>query len=424
MKIAWFTPFSQKSAIGRYSVSATDVLAEMYDICICIAKEETDEELHETMLPKMFYSIEDDEKIRNQFDLCVYNMGNNYSYHKYVYEMSKRIPGIVIVHDVSVRDFVYGYCMDKPGGWNVFHHMLVAKYLDKAGMIMDASKDTEDWNALPADDYNMSEEVLKYGITVIVHSQYHRSIVKKNYKGSISVLPLLYGEDSDMGDRSRTDSDKIMLLTIGGVVPNKRYMDTLKAISDIKAREIEYHIIGSLKNADYVGRMKDYIKENGLSDVVTLHGYLADDEIKEYLAKADIVVNLRYPAFEGGSGSLQEAMFAGKAIIVTNTGVYGEIDDTAVMKCRHDHMSEDIVAHLTNIINDRELIHRYASAARRYAKEHFSKERYADGFAKVVKKTMERKPVYDVVSNCQDILRLSGDRRWVNDIVAELEDWQ
>ena len=42
-------------------------------------------------------------------DVVVYNMGNHYYNHKMVYEAAIRHPGIVILHDLVLRDFFRGY---------------------------------------------------------------------------------------------------------------------------------------------------------------------------------------------------------------------------------------------------------------------------------------------------------------------------
>src|SRR6202035_1766368 len=113
MKIAWFTPFGPRSAIGNYSEAIVDKLAEKHTVTVYAPCGGDGREPRATRHPLGRLPEDADEQLLAglaRFDALVYNMGDYFPYHHSIYEVLLRRPGVVVLHDLVMRDFFFGYC--------------------------------------------------------------------------------------------------------------------------------------------------------------------------------------------------------------------------------------------------------------------------------------------------------------------------
>src|SRR5215471_1240304 len=98
MRIAWFTPLSRMSAIARFSVQVTASLSKMLDVDLCYF--DTGEVRDSAVTAKRFQSAASiPSSTLSTYDLVIYNFGNYLPFHKEIYLLSKRWPGVCILHD-------------------------------------------------------------------------------------------------------------------------------------------------------------------------------------------------------------------------------------------------------------------------------------------------------------------------------------
>jgi len=107
MKIAWFTPFSTKSAIGKYSQIITEELAKTCEVDLWIS--DTAELLDTTLRVILFSSEGNYQESLLAYDYVIYNLGNYLDFHKHIYNISCQHPGLVILHDFVMQHFFVGY---------------------------------------------------------------------------------------------------------------------------------------------------------------------------------------------------------------------------------------------------------------------------------------------------------------------------
>ena len=107
MKIAWFSPFYQKSAIGKFTQAVTEILNQKVKIDLWLDHENN---LLPSTVNKIFYTSQDSLKkdileLLDHYDFIIYNMGNYLPYHKNIYSVLQQKPGIVIFHDYIYHHF-------------------------------------------------------------------------------------------------------------------------------------------------------------------------------------------------------------------------------------------------------------------------------------------------------------------------------
>ncbi|WP_259134195.1 glycosyltransferase [Salinibacter ruber] len=82
------------------------------------------------------------------------------------------------------------------------------------------------------------------------------------------------------------DSEVSDVLFVGRLTPKKAPLDAVRALQRANARGANLHLdmIGDGECRDEVGR---YIEKHDLSDTVTLHGYLSNEEVSTHMQAAD-----------------------------------------------------------------------------------------------------------------------------------------
>lgn len=116
----------------------------------------------------------------------------------------------------------------------------------------------------------------------------------------------------------RTASDKLTLIAVGRISPEKNYLHMVQAIVKVKAVLTDHFclkIVGEGKTHDKE-QLLDYINTHDLSDMVELLGNRSD--VPKLLAQSDIF--LMSSAWEGLPIALLEAQFTGLPALVTDVG--------------------------------------------------------------------------------------------------------
>jgi glycosyltransferase involved in cell wall biosynthesis len=429
MKIAWFTPFNKKSSIGRYSKTAATALSRYADVDLFLFERE---DLHTTSLVTVHYNQKNVLSLLEGYDICIYNMGNYSSYHAPIYDVIKKRRGIVISHDLCLRDFFMGYYNEylrKPGEYKKF---LIDTYDNKeADIILKASLYQESWFALNLAKYHMTEQLYPYSLGFVVHSGYHASNLKPDYDGPICIIPHpLFDNECSINDTDKNfdgyDSSKINLLTVGNINFNKRIHSAIEAIgSDLELRRA-FHLtcIGSLENKVYVEQLHKLITQLNLDENIKLLGFVEHKRLMDYYKNANITINLRYPAFEGGSGSLVEQMQLGKTVIVSDTGVYSEMPDDCVIKVDPHNEVEELKRALKKLAANPVSRDKYGANALAYAKKKFSPDIYGEKLFNFIRSVNFLTPLYsltDLIAQELSSMGVSPDMRICQTISKEIE---
>lgn len=412
MRIAWFTPFYYKSAIGRYSKYAAEELSKYAEIEIFTPHYE---EFHSTFIKiNSFNSTEVIDQLDN-YDICIYNMGDYEKYHAMIYEVLKKKSGIVICHDVCMHNFMRGYYLNLKQMPEQYISLLKEEYgEEQAAQILEAGNDAAKWEKLNLVKYSLSEHLCDNALGVVVHSEYHRRCLSQYFFGKLKVVPLLNMNSSKKIEKSIDfqgyDNSKLNILTVGNINPNKKIDCMIRAIGSLESlcSKINYTIIGSLADEAYIERLKKLICELNLENSVKLLGFVEDDVLDQYYLNADIVSNLRYPAYEGGSASLVEQLIYGKAIIVENTGLYENLPADVVFKVEVGRETEQIAEHLKAILARRDLICKVGEKAKMFAEKAYSRENYGKEMLSFIENILFLLPMNHLVQTCKKQFQMMG----------------
>lgn len=436
MKIAWFTPFSQKSAIAKYSRSVTQELAEYCDVDLWIVE---DEQVLLTDLNLVRYLPGSDLSSRlRDYDHVVYNMGNYLPYHKDIYEVSMATKGIVILHDFVMHHFFTGFYFLYRNDADAYVRDMEVLYGQEGKMkAIRSLKGTGKpiWESDEVMSYPFFERVIEGALGVIVHSKFHGRAVRQKYMGPVGVLyHPFYSRDGITVSKGTqkpllgVQGDKVLLITVGHVNPNKKIDRIIQALGRNKeiAEKVTYVIIGSFEHRDYFSYLKSLVEQYSLMGSVKFMGYQPDDILYSYMSAADGFMNLRFPALEGASWSLVEELHFGKPIVVSDTGWYRELPDQCVLKIRPKHEEDDILQVLRKFAYKDLGIAKVGINGQKFAVNTFTASKYCDGFLKFLDVVNSWRPILGLIDRVSLELSVMGgsvDSPCISMVASEISEF-
>jgi hypothetical protein len=170
LKINFFSPLPPlRTSIADHSARLLEALAELADVAVWTDQDSWDETGIDGVTVHRFDSETDPARFHTA-DLSFYNLGNNYPFHGKIYEVARRFPGIVIIHDPNMGYF-FGTVADSPEGRRRYLRFVARQYgsegLDEA-LRMFAGKARLDQIMLR---YPMTEAALEGAVGALVHHE-------------------------------------------------------------------------------------------------------------------------------------------------------------------------------------------------------------------------------------------------------------
>lgn len=392
MKIAWLTPLARASAIGKVTIQVAEHMQPEAEVDLWCADRGG---RHETNLPVFTFDVTDAyEQALRTYDVVLYSFGNYYPFHRELFLMSRRVPGIAILHDYVMHHFFVGHYLDKPGGVERYLDAMQRRYGTRARAAAEASfvHDGERWVVQTGQqplwgtdrisEFPLFEDVLDTATGVVVHADFMARLAADVTEAPMRTIRLPAIErpaiDAPTREQLGIPADRLLLITIGHVNPNKLVHEVIEALGarpDLAAR-VFYAVIGPVPGA-YADELRSAVARHGLETTVRFVGPCSDSELQAWLHHADVCLNLRRPVTEGGSASLSDELTSGKAVIVSNVGVYAEIPDDCVRKIDGGREAEQIGPALEALVNDGGLRAGIGRRARQYADRHLHPRQYA-----------------------------------------------
>lgn len=403
MKVAWVTPYSTRSAIGRFSRMLTGALNEIGH-AVTIVRCETVEVLNGSEVLAGTKVVRWDEVFDrpdfwDPFDTVVYNIGNHYPFHAGVLDLLPKYPGIGIFHDYYLLSLFLGW-RNASGGHGVADRILDDLYGEGAALRLHAAEGYADWCEYTSEHFPMTEWIAQLVHGAVAHSSFYAERLKRWCGGPVMVTPLTYDALSEFGSLAgRDENASVTVLTIGHVNENKRVESVIRAIgsSALLRNRCSYHVVGLVtdKERDRLTAVAQSVFFRGLE----ITGEVSNEILQERIEAADVICCLRWPVLEGASASTIEAMLSGRPVIVTDAGFYRDLPDDLVFKVDAKCELRSLTAHLTRLVLDPALRAAVGVRAAAWAQQAFSVEAYV---ARLV-------PFLEDVARLRPALRTAAD---------------
>lgn len=350
MRLNWFSPLPPaKTGIADFTAHVLPALREHGEIVLWTDQGEWDPYLESYASVRCYRhgGVPWDEA--NRADMTIYHIGNNPAFHALIWQVSCSHPGIVVLHDTCLQHLLAGVYLHRQDYAGYSAQM--KRYYGREGM--DAAQ--KFWDGLltteyMAERYPLTPLALENALGGVVHTRESFQILQKENRWPVAYFPLPYPASShhsvptlaEMAAR-RAAILPYRLIVAGYIGLNRRLDSLLLALAGFPEKE-KFHVdvYGELWNDHYVCTQ---VCALGLENIVTVHGFVPEQELNAALAAAHLAINLRYPTM--GEASASQLRFWDYALptLVTKVGWYAELPETVVGFVRPDHEITDLQRH-------------------------------------------------------------------------------
>lgn len=367
MKINWFSPLPPlMSEIAHYAKRTIPILAEQTEVVVWADQGRIDPEIKKRFEVRRYTARRVDWKNLNDADATIYHIGNDARFHASIWEVSRRAPGIVVLHDTSLQHLFGGIFFQQRRDPSAY---LRAMELCYGG---DGRRAAQEYIDHPDKDsyilhlsahYPLTESAIRGALAVLVHTKPAYDRLRQQQQSSVSVYaplpypalapsaPLDEQHFEDQAERHTPSARRALrLIVFGYLSPNRRIEPLLRALAGLAERDrLRLDIYGKLWDAEHVGEL---IRSLDLTRNVKVHGFVPDDELDRALAASDLAVNLRFPTMGEASSSQLRIWSYALPTLVTDVDWYGTLPAEAVMHVRPEYEIEDIRQHLRTLLSD------------------------------------------------------------------------
>lgn len=429
LRIAYFSPLNpQRSGISDYSEELLPFLAARdFEIDLFV---DGFKPSNRALLERFAWFDYQSEPSRlgalPGYDSVVYHMGNDHRYHARIYDAARATPGVIVLHDFSLQHFFHGLARER-GDWNL--------YLDEAGACEGPEIRAEAEQALlggavpsihaDPSSFPLNCRLVNSAEAIIVHSEWSRSRLKRIAPAvpvsriNMHVLPDALAKTHDT---SADGGRRVELASFGHVTTEKGIGRTLRVLADLRAgRDFHYTLVGQPDNFD----VEETVRAHGLSDRVTITGFVSLEEFQRRIAETDIAVNLRDRTVGETSASVCRVMAAAVPVVVSNVGWFAELPDDAAVKVAPGETADaSLRESLSRLIDDAALRRRIGENARRHVLAEHSIEKSAAAYAAFIRETVARRArrrlLRRVSSEFSTLGVKAADERLLRGVAAEI----
>ena len=388
-RIAWATPWNARSAIAEFSVH---VVAELkrrgHEVTILRTETGASLELDDLPFDGTVEKLEtmSISSLGWTFDHIVGNVGDNFAFHGALPRVMDELPILGLFHDGLIAHLADPWARsmgDFPDGSRILADVIYDRALPDAVPF---------WLPLAemADRRPMLEWLAGTVAGAFTHSDYWSARLRNATPGKVTTHPLTMPDH--LMPPPPAWSGRVVIATIGHVNQNKRADQILSAIaSDPVLRSLcEYRLLGHVEEGERA-RLSRLARLLGL-DQPLFTGWIEIEELRRQVADVHVLSCLRHPIFETGSASLILAMRSGRPVLVSNEGVYGDVDDEAVLKCTPGNEAPDIARHLLSLMRNPQQQDTIAQSAISYVERANSLISYVDALEGAMKAASANAP--------------------------------
>ena len=387
MRVAFLSPLPPvRSGIAGISAMLLPHLVERLEVTAVIDQKESPViGLSPSVLP--IVTIEEYREIRDQFDVAVYQLGNN-PYHEWIYDEALEYPGVAVLHDA------------------VLHHLIVEKTLAR-GDAEEFIRILEENHGAPGAAwararaagwhtelsnflYPASIVLTQRSRRVIVHNRHARAMLEGfGVRTPIDVidLPLADALEVAPAERPRLRAEL-------GFSDSERVIGMFGFVTEAKRPELVFAAFAKASRLDpslrllVVGEPAPSVDLDAIAQAagVSAHlwkatGYVGDEDFERYLAAVDRVVSLRYPSAGETSGAILRIFHAGKPVAVNDYAQFGELPDDL---CTKISFGEDEEARLAEFMGETHVDPGLAAGQRAWLRQNADVQQVAERYVEIL----------------------------------------
>lgn len=326
MRIAWFSPLPpHRSGIAAYSaellprLAAHDIEAFVDDTAGHDAIERVSRVDGAAIRGAHDFPW---RHARRPFDVVVYHVGNSAA-HDYLWPYMVRYPGLVVLHDGQLHQ-ARAQALIRQKRESDFRAEFTWCYPDVSPLLADLV--VAGLGATLCYFWPMVHVPVQAARVVAVHSgilardlaeAFPGSDIRHVHMGVADPLARASAPGREVRQRHGIPDAAVVFASFGRVTPEKGLSAVLRALAQVGPSLPAIRLLVVGEAAGYFDLMAE-ARELGVADRVTTTGYLPDAALPEYLAAADVCLNLRWPTGRETSASWLRCLAAGKPTVITD----------------------------------------------------------------------------------------------------------
>ena len=387
-RLAFVSPLPpERTGIADYSAELLPALARHYEIVLIVDQEKVD-----MVTVGMEFPVRDPAWLRansDAIDRVIYQMGNS-PFHDYMRDLMVEVPGTVVLHDFFLGALFYWLEQADTASrsWTsaLYHshgYMAVrARFRDSEAAKM---------------QYPVNFGIVQMAQGIIVHSEHARTLagewLDRGLAKTWKVIPQLRGLDDQLPPRAAArhalglPQDAFILCSFGRVDPvklNHRLIDTFLASSLARDTTCYLVFVGEDHGGDYGARLLEVILANRLSKRIRITGWADPVQFRQYLAAADLAIQLRTGSRGETSRTVLDCLAAGVPLIVNAHGSVDELPTDAVWTLDDEFSDVDLIAGLETLHQDADKRNAMSRSAREVIATHHAPENCARLYAEAI----------------------------------------
>ena len=379
----------QRSGIANYSAKLLPNLNRHYEI-VCIVDQP---EVADSWITSEF-AIRDVHWFKTnaeKFDHVLYHLGNSaLPIHLHMFDLIERHPGVVVLHDFYVSDVMSwmthtGYTRDS-----------FARILYDSHGFSALEKDRLTSHAESVATFPCNATILRNSIGVIVHSQHAIKLAIKWFgdraSSHLRQLPFL-PYPPEAADRSAArrrlgfHESAFLVCSFGWITPLKLDDRLLEAwIGSPLAKEKDCFLVfvGQSPDGDYGKRLSGRISSKGADSRIRITGYCTEEQYRDYLAAADLAVQLRSRSRGETSGAIFDCLSRNLPVITNAHGSIAEFPDDVVTKLEDEFTNAALVSAIGYLHENKELRQKFAKSAVSYVNQRHHPEQIGERYREII----------------------------------------
>jgi glycosyltransferase involved in cell wall biosynthesis len=395
LRLAYISPLPpEHSGIADYSAELLPELARHYDIDVVINQDSVS-----TSWIKANCAVRDIHWFKRNahlFDRVLYQIGNSH-YHKHMFDLVKTYPGCVVLHDFFLGD-ILSHLELHGTSQNLWTEALYEGHGYRALKARFTARTVAD----TAHRYPCNLAIVRQALGVITHS-YHSCQLAQQWYGDTtsqdwSVIPLLRVNATPM---TRADARKALGLDenaffvcsfglLGPTKQNARLLDAWLASPLGKDKHCHLLFVGENHGGEYGNALTATIQNSGISDRISITGWIDLAEFRKYLAAADVGVQLRTLSRGETSAAVLDCMNYGLPTIVNANGSMADLPEDAVWMLPDEFGNDELINALAVLWKDEKKRHAIGQGAREMIAVHHGPRSCADQYAEAIEHHYER----------------------------------
>lgn len=368
-KLAYLSPLPpERSGISDYSAVLLPALANFYEIDVIV----TQEAVSDCWIMEHCAVRHVDWFVANAGDYArvLYHFGNS-SYHQHMLDLIEQVPGVIVLHDFFLSglvSWVDGSGL-QPGLLDIELYRSHG-YRALKGRAGSQNPSSAIW------EYPCNLSVIDNSLGVIVHSKNALRLCHQWYKiwpKNWAVIPLLRAPSETVANKvlireslglKKEDFVVCAFGLLGPTKLNDRLVNAWLDSALSKSASCHLIFVGENDKSPYGQRLNQIVNDQAGNTNIRITGWVDADLFRDYLAIADVGVQLRTLSRGETSAAVLDCMNYGIATIINSNGNLIDISEDVVLKLPDDFTNVQLVEALELLWRNDALRHEIGKSAK------------------------------------------------------------